>query len=288
SEVSTVIDIVQESIVVGESKFYGIYCLALPTRCFGTDGKRMLLSTPQQNEIRSYVVDLDTGSMVDISNSTVPGSTVVLDVASDVILATCSNITTPSQLHVARLPPAGSEGTVQWTLVSQPASVPAALALQTSVDYLHLEHPGSDDAVKSFTAIYVAPKSGGKVPLIVWPHGGPHSGFVNSFSMEAALFTMLGFSLLQVNYRGSVGAGQASVDFLPQRIGGADVVDCKLATDEIVGRCGTDRVGLTGGSHGGFLVTHLSGQYPETYHAVVARNPVIDVASMVNSTDIPD
>lgn len=93
-----------------------------------------------------------------------------------------------------------------------------------------------------------------------------------------------------INYRGSIGAGQDSVLFLPGKIGTADVNDCILATDETIKKYNIDveNCALFGGSHGGFLVTHISGQYTDRFKAVVARNPVIDIASKVNSTDIPD
>ncbi|XP_059059137.1 acylamino-acid-releasing enzyme-like [Achroia grisella] len=286
-EVSTIIDIVDTELKIWNNvSFHGLFNLSLPGQCFTTDG-RIVFSTPQKNEIRSYVADVDGKRIVDISYNGSPGSTSVLDVKGDVILAAFSNMTTPGQLYVARLPAAGSEAEISWQPVGTRPESPLPPSI---VRYLNLEHDNSTDSVKSFTALYLAPDSETKLPLVVWPHGGPHGNFVNAFMIDAALFNLLGFAVLPINYRGSTGAGQATLNCLPKHVGDYDVKDCKYATDETVRRfpIDTEKICLYGGSHGGFLVGHLSGQYPNVYSVVVSRNPVIDVASMFNSTDIAD
>jgi len=50
----------------------------------------------------------------------------------------------------------------------------------------------------------------------------------------------------------------------------------------------SSRVGICGGSHGGFLSGHAVGQYPELFKVAAMRNPVTNIATMVTSTDIPD
>jgi len=47
-------------------------------------------------------------------------------------------------------------------------------------------------------------------------------------------------------------------------------------------------VSVCGGSHGGFLAAHAVAQFPRTFAAAALRNPVINIATMAGSTDIPD
>ena len=88
------------------------------------------------------------------------------------------------------------------------------------------------------------------------------------------IFYSLGFSVLLLNYRGSSGYGQDSVDSTAGNVGSADVQDCQQAAEYLVNQCGFKNVVLFGGSHGGFLTCHLIGQYPGFYKAAVGLNSV--------------
>jgi acylaminoacyl-peptidase len=128
-------------------------------------------------------------------------------------------------------------------------------------------------------------------PVIVVPHGGPHSCSTAAYLPSYAyLCSHGGYALLMVNYRGSTGFGQASIEALPTNIGELDVKDVIAATLQLKesGLVDPDRIGICGGSHGGFLTGHCTGQYPDLFKAAAMRNPVVNIPSMVSATDICD
>lgn len=94
-----------------------------------------------------------------------------------------------------------------------------------------------------------------------------------------------------MNYVGSTGVDSEYTEALLGKIGTADVDDVHDAIQYMIDNhhAHKDCIILNGGSHGGFLVTNISGRYPKlNFMACIARNPVIDVCSMTAVTDIPD
>ena len=166
---------------------------------------------------------------------------------------------------------------------------------------------GGDSAqqgVKHFEAILLMPprRSNGQaavgshrssVPLVVVPHGGPHGVMPTAFAPAYAfLCATQGFAVLHVNFRGSTGFGTTALEPLPGRVGTQDVADVLAATKTALSlepeALDATRVGVVGGSHGGFLGAHLTAQHPDVFKVTALRNPVTNIASMVTVSDIPD
>lgn len=132
-----------------------------------------------------------------------------------------------------------------------------------------------------------------KVPLIVFVHGGPHFGVTTKYDPNLAYLSQYGmYAILAINYRGSSGFGQSYLDSLTGRIGTLDVSDVVHVTQTVLRDypdvIDSNRVGVCGGSHGGYLACHLIGRYPSLFKVAAIRNPVTNVATMTTTTDIPD
>lgn len=146
-----------------------------------------------------------------------------------------------------------------------------------------------------FQVTLIAPhgySEGTKIPLVVYPHGGPHSACINGFSQGTAAMLMCDMAVMYVNYRGSVGYGQKNLASLPGNAGTQDTHEVLQATQWALQKykntLDSSRVYYTGGSHGGFLGAHVSAVADNPFKKVALRNAVTNIASMVNVTDIPE
>ena len=128
-----------------------------------------------------------------------------------------------------------------------------------------------------------------KQPLLVSLHGGPHYISPTIYSTNNAYLCSMGFAVLMVNYRGSLGMGDS---FLKSAVGSkADYDDVMDAITTVLNdkkdEIDEERVGILGGSYGGYLTCALIGSYPDRFKAAVALNPVTSLPVLAGTSDIP-
>uniref|UniRef100_A0A8D3D8Y3 acylaminoacyl-peptidase n=1 Tax=Scophthalmus maximus TaxID=52904 RepID=A0A8D3D8Y3_SCOMX len=219
------------------------------------------------------------------------GSWKLLTVQRDLMVVCCSSPNTPPTLRVGFLPSAGEA--VTWRTLQQPV-----LTFDFHWTILDISPPpeeeNTDYSALDFGAVLVKPTHpvhDASLPLVVFIHGGPHSQFPAEWNATTAGLAKLGFAVLMVNYRGSTGFGQDSILSLIGQIGSQDVKDVQRAVLTALQSdltLDSKRLAVIGGSHGGFLSCHLVGQYPDFYRACAARNPVINAATLLGTSDIVD
>jgi dipeptidyl aminopeptidase/acylaminoacyl peptidase len=95
-----------------------------------------------------------------------------------------------------------------------------------------------------------------KVPLILAIHGGPHGMFGTGFSANFQLLCGRGYAVLYLNPRGSTGYGQRFSDGCVNDWGGGDYKDLMAGLDYVLAKhpeIDADRLGVMGGSYGGYM-----------------------------------
>ncbi|XP_032927070.1 acylamino-acid-releasing enzyme-like [Catharus ustulatus] len=282
----TVLDVVQEP----TEAFAGLYTEVLPPRCWAADSRRAVLGTPQRSRTDLLLVDVEASTITNLTAGSPEGCWELLTLQWDLLVATCSAPHHPPSLVVAVLPPAGQELPLDWVLVEDTPTVPGVTWKTLTVQPPSGQGPIAQDT-QAFEALLLSPSDGTPPhPLIVCPHGGPHAVFDARWRPSMAALCQLGFAVLLVNYRGSLGFGQASINSLLSRVGEQDVSDTQLAVEQALHREPLDphRLALLAGSHGAFIALHLLTHEPKRYQACALRSPVSNLTTQLGTSDIPD
>ncbi len=131
-----------------------------------------------------------------------------------------------------------------------------------------------------------------RYPLIMCVHGGPEShisnGWLTRYSYPGHLAAAQGYAVFYPNYRGSTGRGVAFSKLSQGDPAGKEFDDLVDAVDHLVamGLVDRDKVGITGGSYGGYATAWASTKFSDRFAAGVMFVGISDKLSKVGTTDI--
>ena len=130
-------------------------------------------------------------------------------------------------------------------------------------------------------------KRDGSNPAIVLPHGGPTGQILNTFDARAAALASRGYICIGPNVRGSTGYGLAFQKENIKDLGGGDLQDEVYATKFLLatGYVDAKKIGISGGSYGGFMTLMAIGKVPDIWAAAVDLFGPLDWRTMLKSSD---
>ncbi|HZQ59519.1 MAG TPA: S9 family peptidase, partial [Acidimicrobiales bacterium] len=212
------------------------------------------------------------------------------DVGRGVVAFSASTRTVPSELHVSDV-----AGRGERQVSSVGASLASGVRMATAERFVAPSSGGAE--VEAWVMRPEPFDPGRRYPVLLNIHGGPFSvysaGFLDEFQYQAGA----GYVVLFANPRGSDGYGQAWGDAIRGRDcadapghgwGSVDYDDVMAVVDEALRRfdfIDPARLGVLGGSYGGFLTSWIVG-HTDRFAAACSERAVNNQLSMVGTSDI--
>jgi len=125
-------------------------------------------------------------------------------------------------------------------------------------------------------------------PLVLQVHGGPHAQYGWAFFHEFQVLAGMGILVLGVNPRGSDGYGEGFRRAVVRDWGGRDYQDLMAALDQAIERTGLvdeRRLGVAGGSYGGFMTNWAIG-HTDRFAAAVSMRSISNLVSEFAQHDL--
>ncbi|MGI6344910.1 MAG: prolyl oligopeptidase family serine peptidase [Bacillota bacterium] len=248
--------------------------------CWSADGQHLIVSITDGGTCHLYRVNVATRQIEQLTHGDLAITAfhhVAVD-GEDRIAYIAGDVTNPGDVYlwqpgaIKQLTAVNADILAEWQL-----SVPERVEFQ-GTDGLPLE---------GWIMKPVGFEEGKKYPLIMEIHGGPHSTYGYGFFHEFQMLTSAGYGVLFMNPRGSRGYGEEFTKGVVGDWGGMDYADCMSAVDYAIQLDWVDaeRLGVTGGSYGGYMTNWIVTQ-TDRFKAAVTLRSISNMYTKYGCSDI--
>ncbi|SDQ34975.1 Dipeptidyl aminopeptidase/acylaminoacyl peptidase [Curtobacterium sp. UNCCL20] len=223
------------------------------------------------------------------------------DVDGDVLVATAATTDSPGEVHLVDLTAAagatGATGATDGTDTDTDTTAPVVLTDYAAPLRTEASAPGVR-RIEELTGTsadgtpvhgwLVLPEGDGPHPVLRVVHGGPFGQDTWAFFDEAQVYASAGYAVVIGNPRGSGGYGLEHGRAVIGAMGTVDVDDVLALLDAALQRPDLDssRVGIMGGSYGGFMTSWVAAHHGERFVAAWSERAVNAWDSFAGSSDI--
>ena len=186
----------------------------------------------------------------------------------------------PTQAHDLFCTDVRSGKTQQATL-ARTAAIPEAHLVEPQL----VHYPSFDR--RTISGFLYLPKTGKPpFPTVVWPHGGPEHQEIAEYRPRHQFFANHGFAVFVPNFRGSTGFGQRFQRLIYRDWGGGHYKDVLWGVRHLIRKRVVDpeRLGIYGGSFGGYTTLWALTQDPDLWKAGVAVVAPTNLLTFIEST----
>ena len=247
------------------------------------DGRRILVLVAEGATNQLAAVDVPSGSVATLTSGRreIFGCSFDRAVRSGVIAV--SDPVTPGDLWTVRLE-GGSPR--EQRLTSANAELLDGIAFSVPERFTY---EGADGwPVEGWVMRPVGFRAGERYPAVLQIHGGPHGAYGEAFFHEFQVLAAEGFALVFTNPRGSQGYGQRFTAATHHDWGGKDYEDIMRGLDAAIARypfIDPSRLGVAGGSYGGFMTNWVVG-HTDRFKAAVTMRSISNHLSQWGTSDL--
>ena len=265
---------------IGDSAMSDVYASSETRPLWSPDGKTIYVLSSRNGSTHLYAVPSSGGAAKQITTGERRISAVTLSNDGKRIAYIAADATNPGDLYVADV-----DGSNEQQLTELNKDFLGGIALSTPEEFTVKSPDGLE--IQGWIMKPIGFVEGRKYPMILEIHGGPHAMYANAMMHEFQMMAARGYVVLYTNPRGSAGYGEAFTTASHMAWGETDMPDVMAAVDWALdqGYVDENRLGVTGGSYGGYMTLWVIG-HTDRFKAAVTQRCVSNLFSFYGTSDI--